>query len=132
MHASVSSFITGATKLGARPKTTQSAVFFERLALEIKPSVKANEPRTLELVWPCSEHGYDVYAALLYSAVLGPACHFSEFMKSAYSGMSAGCGYSESQGDWAVRMYSRRDHFYLRFRDIGSIEATVRTICNSP
>jgi hypothetical protein len=122
MHASVSNFIMGATRLGARPKTTQSALFFEQVSLEIKPSLQSNLPKTIELVWPCQEHDYDVYASLLYSAILGSASHFSDFMRSACEDISAGCGHSESHGEWAVRMYSRQDHFHLQFVDMKCLE----------
>lgn len=122
MHAHVTTFLHGATKLGARPKTTPRAIFFDHLALDIKPSLESNDPKAFELIWPGEEHHYDVYAALLYSVILGPRCSFGDFVKSAAGGIAGGCGYSESHGDWAVRMFTRQNQFHLLFMKMECVE----------
>jgi hypothetical protein len=121
MPTLVEKFLSGAGKLGARPRQTRSAVFFDRLTLEIMPSIDDEEPKSIELVWPAEEPRYEEYAALLYRLLLGSECNSDDFLKGASLSMEGGCGYSESHGKWAVRMFSRRGVFHLSFVDMSCV-----------
>lgn len=118
MNAVVTKFIEGSRRLGAHPKITQTAVFFDSISLEVRPSVHSPQPSQLELVWPAEEHLYDAYPALFFIAMLGPEARVSDFIKPAIDRLACGCGYSECHGNWAVRMFSRQGNCHLLFVDI--------------
>lgn len=124
MATPVEQFTVSASKLGAQPQRTGGSIFFDHVSLKVTPSVDDPEPKSYELVWPSDDEHAETFAAALYESVLGEGCDFPGFLKAAEASMDSGCGYSESHGKWAVRMFRRQDCRHLYIVDVTCLETT--------